>query len=271
MSPDRISIDAVTVASVLAACSCVAATSQVGALLARVPREALPRWVPRLLALAIGVLITEALFHLLPESLAAGQGAMTVALLCLAGMGLAAGLSALPARRRQGRIVGVADAVHVRPALVSDGAHNVSDGLLIAASFSIDPALGVAATLTVIAHELPQELGDIGILLDGQRPLGDALRLNLFAALMIFPGAIAGLALGSATSAVMGWIGPVIAGGFLYLVGASLLPRLLRHPPRRTRESLLWIVIGAIGVLGVGLAEHRLLPHTSASHAPDGQ
>jgi zinc and cadmium transporter len=140
--------------------------------------------------------------------------------------------------------------------LVGDALHNVVDGLALGAAFLADPWLGVAVGLAVFAHEVPQEVGDFALLLDGGLSASRALAYNLLSAATIFPGIVAGYLIAGAIEPAMPIILAVTAGGFLYVALADLVPHLHRreHPSTLSAQLLLLmagvVVIAVAGQLG---------------------
>lgn len=108
--------------------------------------------------------------------------------------------------------------------LIGDGVHNFIDGVVIAASFITNVPLGIATTIAIALHEIPQELGDFGLLIYGGLKPAKALFFNFLSALMAVAGAIAGFVfldkLGTPTMLLLAFA----AGGFVYIASADLLP-----------------------------------------------
>jgi zinc and cadmium transporter len=222
----------------------VSAASLLGVLgLAGAPERA-QRRARGLIGFAIGALLGDVFLHLLPEALAQLSFQRT-SVLVLAGWTLFFTLERVLRHdslhhrwHHLSPIVGVN--------LVGDGLHNVLDGMVIAASFQVDPALGLATTLAVLFHEIPQELGDFAILVHGGLPVRRALRLNLLSALAAFVGvAVVGL-FGLRSQALAVALVPVTAGCFLYLAGTDLAPEL--HHERSLRSAVRDLVAIAAGV-----------------------
>ncbi|MFN8901118.1 MAG: ZIP family metal transporter [Lysobacteraceae bacterium] len=239
-------------AATLSACALVASVALVGPVLLRGPAERLRRWIPLLLALAIGVLSGDAVLHLLPHAVD-DLGLAPTALLAASGFGLFATLGRLlPVARHRGPAAPLS--------LGGDAVHNLGDGLLIALAFATSPVLGIATVIAIVAHELPQELGDYAILVDAGYSPRDAARANLGSASTVFLGALLGLTVGPAAQPALQWLAPAAAGGFLYLALFTLLPGLRRHPARGWRWWRLRALPVALGVgamAGLAVAETR--------------
>jgi zinc and cadmium transporter len=116
--------------------------------------------------------------------------------------------------------------------------HNFVDGVAIAASFAVGPELGVATTLAVLAHEVPAELGDFGILLYAGFSRAQALALNGLCALSAVAGVLVVIAFGREVDAASGALLAVTAAGFVYVSAVHLLPLVLRRPGRAELASL---------------------------------
>ena len=155
-----------------------------------------------------------------------------------------------------------------------DALHNLTDGALIALAFAASPQLGLVTTLAVLAHELPQELGDYAILLQSGLSPRKALLANLASASTIFIGASSGLLLGHVIEGFVALLTPIIAGSFLYLAGFILLPALQRHrvPVRGfALTRLLPLTLGLSTMAILALAESWLdlsHPHQHAHPHP---
>ncbi len=108
--------------------------------------------------------------------------------------------------------------------LVGDGMHNLVDGMLIAGSYIVSFPLGIATTLAVLFHEIPQEIGDFAILLHAGMKKTRALMFNFLSAMLAVVGAVIVLLINTTYS--LGFLIPFTAGGFLYIAGADLLPEL---------------------------------------------
>ena len=108
--------------------------------------------------------------------------------------------------------------------LVGDGLHNFIDGMIIAGSYLLSFELGLATTLAVLLHEIPQEIGDFAVLLYSGFSRAKALLFNFLSALTSVVGAIFVLVLAGAQQFT--FLIPFTAGGFLYIAGADLLPEL---------------------------------------------
>ncbi len=130
--------------------------------------------------------------------------------------------------------------------LVGDGFHNFLDGLIIAASYHVSFQVGVATTLAVIAHEVPQELGDFGVLLYGGFSKGRALFFNFLSALMAVAGALIGYFAAGASSQFSAVILPVTAGGFIYIATSDLIPEI--HKERDLKRSTLAFTAFLLGI-----------------------
>jgi zinc and cadmium transporter len=121
------------------------------------------------------------------------------------------------------------DAASAKLILMGDGFHNALDGVLIAAAFMTDVHLGVVTALAVIVHEIPQEVGDLAILLQGGMSRGKALLLNLATSLTsVIGGVIAFFALGTALR-FLPYAIALAASSFLYIAVADLIPGLHRR------------------------------------------
>jgi zinc and cadmium transporter len=137
------------------------------------------------------------------------------------------------------------DAASARLILVGDGFHNVLDGVLVAAAFMTDVRLGIVTTLAVAAHEVPQEVGDLAILLHGGLTRGRALSLNLLTSLTsVLGGVLAYYALGSAMH-LLPYALAFAAASFIYVAVADLIPGLHRRVDLRAGlEQVLFIGVG---------------------------
>jgi len=133
--------------------------------------------------------------------------------------------------------------------LFGDALHNFVDGVVIAAAFLTSIPLGIATALAVIAHEIPQEVGDFGILLDCGYGRGRALWLNTLSSLATVPGAIvAYLWLGTVRQAVP-YILAVSAASFIYIATADLIPGLHRQVTARASLQQLALLLGGIATI----------------------
>ncbi len=111
-------------------------------------------------------------------------------------------------------------------ALFGDGLHNLLDGLVIAGAYLVNVPLGVATTLAVVMHEVPQEVADFGVLLYSGFSKWKALFYNFLSAATSILGALIGLILGAQSESFILVILPFAAGGFVYIAGSTLIPEL---------------------------------------------
>jgi zinc and cadmium transporter len=180
-----------------------------------------------LVSLAAGALFGDVFFHLLPEAYHAPDHGTSAAGLVLAGI---AAFFILEKCLHWQHAPHLHAATRVDPVgymnLIADGLHNLIDGALIGAAYLSSFPVGLATTIAVILHEIPQELGDFGILLHaGFRPR-QALWWNFVSASLAIVGAVGALVLGAQVLSVATLMLPLAAGGFLYIAGSDLLPEL---------------------------------------------
>jgi zinc and cadmium transporter len=143
--------------------------------------------------------------------------------------------------------------------LVGDALHNMLDGAIIAVSFFADFRLGVATTLAVIFHEIPQEIGDFAILVKGGYSQGRALMMNFFSGLTAILGAVLAFVFLEAFEALEPIALAFAAGGFIYIALVDLLPEI--HETADSRKALIEVMAFIVGVIVIGLL-HLVNGHT---------
>jgi len=133
--------------------------------------------------------------------------------------------------------------------LIGDGLHNFIDGIMIASRFLISPSVGVATTIAVVMHEIPQEIGDFSILIHGGFTTSKAIWYNLFSSLLAILGAVF-VIIGDLTDLNINYLLAITAGGFIYLAGSDLIPELKKEfRPLVSLFQLLAIIFGALIML----------------------
>ncbi len=130
--------------------------------------------------------------------------------------------------------------------IVGDGLHNFIDGLVIAGSFVVSPQVGIFTTLLVIIHEIPQELGDFGILVYGGFTKQKALFYNFLTALTAFGGAILGYIISNKVHNFSYILLSLTAGGFIYIATADLVPEI--HKETDLKKSGLSLAFFFFGI-----------------------
>lgn len=130
--------------------------------------------------------------------------------------------------------------------LVGDAVHNFLDGLVIAASFVVSTNLGLATTLAIIAHEIPQEFGDFGVLIYGGFGKMKALFYNFLSGLTAVAGAAAGYVLSSTIQESTKYLLPLTAGGFIYIASSDLIPELRKETD--IKKSIMPFVFFLLGL-----------------------
>jgi zinc and cadmium transporter len=200
-----------------------------------------------LVSFAVGTLLGDAFFHLLPYSYSVLDPRLSAALILL-GLILFLFVEKILRWHHCHELGCPDDSSHlVSLNIFGDSVHNLIDGMLITASFLTDFRLGLATFFAVVAHEIPQEIGDFGILIHSKLPPFQALRVNFFTALTSFIGVFITYFLGLSVSNFSKLLLPITAGGFIYLAGTDLIPELHRHSTS-LRESILQIVYVIFGI-----------------------
>jgi len=231
----------------------VSAISLIGIVTLFVRVELLRKIILLFVSFAVGGLFGDAFIHLLPQIYNGHGAALNSALLVLAGILMFFCLEKF-IRWRHCHIWDCKE--HFHPAatmnLIGDGVHNLIDGMIIGASYAVNFSVGFATTLAVILHEVPQEIGDFGVLIHSGYSRKKALFLNLLSALTAIVGAVLAIVLGENIRGFSMALVPIAAGGFIYIAGSDLIPE-LHH------EHKLGISIQQLSAIIFGIAIMALL------------
>ena len=225
-------MDLFTVLYVLVASTIVATISLISAFSLYVNDSKLKIWLPRLIAVSVGVLLGDAFLHLIPDALEIDtEAGSSIAMWTLVGIIVFFFMeSALD--WRHGYDLDSLDKTTNTPAsyakmnLMGDGAHNFVDGVLITSSFLVSPSLGIATTIAIVLHEIPQEISDIAVLIHGGYSKKRAVLLNFLCALACIVGAVCTLLLSQVMELGLSAMLSFTAGGFIYIAASDLVPLL---------------------------------------------
>lgn len=132
--------------------------------------------------------------------------------------------------------------------LVGDAAHNLLDGMVIAAAYLVSIPAGVVTTVAVMLHEIPQEIGDFGVLVYGGFEPKKALLYNFVSGLAAVVGAILSLVIGTQVEGYAAYLLPLTAGSFIYIAGSDLIPELHHHHSYPASKSVWQLVMILLGV-----------------------
>ncbi len=230
----------------------VSAISLVGVLTLSFTAAKLKYIVFVLVAFAAGTIVGDVFFHLLPEVVK--DGAFTIA----ASIGIISGIIFLfilekvihwrhchyPASEDHPHPFAVMN-------LIGDAFHNFLDGVIIATSYMVSIPVGIATTIAVIVHEIPQEMGDIGVLLHGGFSRRAAIGYNVVSAIGAVLGVIITLVFFRFAEGVTDILVPFTIGTFLYIAGSDLIPEL--HKELAIKRSIAQLFAFVIGVTLMGL------------------
>ncbi len=208
-----------------------------------------------LVSFAAGGLLGDAFLHLLPELVEETGFGLKISLAVLLGIFISFIIEKLIWRHCHNHKCSTSHHshhhlhTHLKPFaylnLLGDGIHNFIDGLIIGASYLVSMPVGVSTTLAVILHEIPQEIGDFGVLVHGGFTPVKALFFNFISALLAVLGAVVALLLNTSAD-VAQYLVPFAAGNFIYIACVDLLPEM--HKSVETAQTLKQIMAFALGI-----------------------
>ena len=222
-------------------------------------------WVLRkiifvLVGLAVGALLGGAFIHLIPEAFEESTNTTLTAILIIAGIFIFLVLEKFlhwhhahgeeKEEKQHKKTARASDKAVINPVgymiLASDGLHNLIDGILIGVSYMASIEIGIATTIAVILHEIPQEIGDFGVLIHAGFSKMRALLFNFLSALFAILGLIVALLLGEISKEFVTIIIPLAAGGFIYIAAADLIPEIQKT--KKISRSLVRLAAIIVGV-----------------------
>ena len=219
--------------------------SLTGAFLLVLREDILRKITVPLVALSAGSLFGGAMLHLIPESIEEIGNVRAVMIAVILGFILFLVFEQFIHWHHCHRM----PSEHVQPVtymiLFSDGLHNLMDGLAIGAAFLVNPSLGLATTLAVAAHEIPQELGDFGVLIHVGWNILKALYFNFLSGIPTILGGVIVWIIGDGVE--VKFLLPFAAGNFIYIAAADLIPEF--KACEHARKNLYHFIIFLIGLL----------------------
>ncbi len=224
----------------------VSLISLVGVFSLSIKIEKLKKILFILVSFAAGSLIGGAMIHLLPEAVDKLGFGLNVSLYFILGLLLFFILEKfvhwrhchIPTSKRHPHPLAYTN-------MIGDTFHNFIDGLVIGASYIVSIPLGIATTVAVILHEIPQEIGDFGVMIHGGFSRTKALAFNFLSALTAVLGAIAILIAGPWLKDYVVFLLPITAGGFIYIASSDLIPEMQKEvDPRKSFIQLISLALG---------------------------
>lgn len=230
----------------------MAVISLVGVLALILTKSRFEKIIEFLVAFAAGALIAGAFFHLIPEAVGSMGNDLPVYLWIVGGI---VGFGILE-QYIHWHHCHLPPAEHKKPfsylILVADTVHNFIDGLAVGASFIAGTGVGITTTLAVIAHEIPQELGDFGILIHGGWEKSKALWFNFLSSLTFLIGGLIIYFLRSSTDPA--FLLAFAAGSFIYIAAVDIIPEISREcTPRQKITRYSFFVLGILVFLIIRL------------------
>ena len=230
----------------------VSAISFVGGWLLLLREDLVRRLLLFLISFSVGALLGDALIHLLPELAETGDGFSTgVSFAVIAGIGAFFVLEKI--LHWHHAHIPTEEVIHPVAVtnLVGDAVHNFVDGAIIAGSFLASIPLGITTTIAVALHEIPQEIGDLGILIHAGLKPRRALLLNVVSSLAALLGGLLTLALADSIQNLERPLLGITAGAFLYIAGSDLIPELHRETRISTSVAQLTAIAAGIGMMAL--------------------
>lgn len=208
----------------------------------------LRRGVLILVSLAIGALLGDVFVHIIPEAFEEAGNPTLVSLGVIAGILIFFLLEKVLHWHHHAGTESIEPNPHPagRMILVSDSVHNFIDGLIVGASYLVSIEVGIATTIAVILHEIPQEIGNFGVLLHSGYTKAKALWYNFLSALTSVVGAVIALLIGAAIEPFAAWLLTITAGGFVYIALSDLIPEL--HKSKSVSGTLVQLLAIGLGV-----------------------
>jgi len=212
--------------------------------------EVLKKYINFFISLAIGALLGDAFIHIIPEAFKSNLGVSLASILIIAGILLFFVIEKFIHWHHHGEDK---EEEHIHPVgkmiLFTDGVHNLIDGAIIGASFFVSIPIGIATTLAVILHEIPQEIGDFAVLIHAGYTKKRALWLNFISALASVLGLAVVFIFGNIIESATIWFIPIAAGGFIYIAVADLIPELRKT--KNIKYSIIQLFIIMLGILSM--------------------
>ena len=198
-----------------------------------------------LVSLSAGALMGGAFLHLLPESIEK-SGNANILIFVLVGFVLFFIIEKVLHWRHCHKGKCDVHTFHYMN-LIGDSVHNFIDGLIISASFIISIPLGFTTTIAIAAHEIPQEIGDFGVLIYGGFEKKKAIVLNFIVALTVVAGGVVGYFISKSIEQVAVYLLPFAAGGFIYIAATDLVPEIKKELD--IKKSMATIFVFICGIL----------------------
>lgn len=235
----------------LASVAIVSLVSLIGIFTISIKEESLRKHIFLLVSLAVGGLLGDAIIHLIPEAFEMSDNTTMVSLAIIGGIVIFFVLEKVLHWHHHAAGEHNEETIHLtgKMILISDGTHNFIDGLIIGGSFLVSTEVGIATTIAVILHEIPQEIGDFGVLLHSGYTKAKALWFNFLSALTSVAGVFVALSLADTGQTLSMWLLPIAAGGFIYIAMSDLIPEL--HKTKGLKHSALQLIAVIIGVLAM--------------------
>jgi zinc and cadmium transporter len=231
----------------------MSAVALVGAVTLLLGESRLERLLRPLVAFAAGSLLGGALLHMIPTAAGRDPGGVAAYLWALAGFALFLAIEQFLHWHHCHRSVAECKEPLTYLILVGDGLHNLLGGLAVGAAFVTDVGVGVTTWLAAAAHEVPQELGDFGVLVHGGWSRRGALALNLLSASTFLVGGVIAWTVSSRFDTT--WLLAFAAGNFLYIGASDLVPEVNRHHDLRVGALHFLAFAAGVGLLaGLRLA-----------------
>ncbi|MFH2085774.1 MAG: ZIP family metal transporter [bacterium] len=232
--------------SIIMATTIISSGSFVGVITIVLNQKFLNKILLSLVSLSAGTMLAAALLHLIPESISTLGTTLPFEIILISFTGFFLLERFLHWRHCHHKDHLIKHTVGTMN-LIADAIHNFLDGVLIAASFAAGSGLGVVSTLAIAMHEIPQEIGDFGVLLHSGFTKKRALFYNVLVSLTAILGGTLGYVASHAMTEFANYLVPVAAGGFLYIAASDLIPEL--KTDTSTKRTLSMIFTFLLGVL----------------------
>ncbi|MFH1229226.1 MAG: ZIP family metal transporter [Candidatus Aenigmatarchaeota archaeon] len=194
---------------------------------------------------SVGGLLGDAFLHLLPQAIELNSQ-LNLSIFILSGIIISFGMEKFIYWRHCHIPTSKA---HPHPFviknLVGDSVHNFIDGLVIGASYMTSVPIGVATTIAIMLHEIPQEIGDFGVMIHGGFKRKKALLMNFITALTAVAGTVTSLVVGSYAAGLRNFLIPFAMGSFIYIAASDLIPELHKETsPKKSFWQIATLLLG---------------------------